>query len=211
VDLEKAYRLLEDAGWVLNKNGEAFKAGEDYVRCKLHDGELIPLELKMMYPQGNHMIQFMQEEGMFTDNLAQVGINLNIDIVDAAVWSSERAAGNVQCLLQGWFPLYADADNNIYTFFHSDYSPAKSCFYNNPEFDALMDAARLSTDDAERQKLYEQADEILSRQDYGSIPLYYPYGVFAAQEYVTNFTVGNLIYHLAYDIDFDMDIYNAQK
>ncbi len=144
-------------------------------------------------------------------DLAQVGINLNIDIVDAAVWSSERAAGNVQCLLQGWFPLYADADNNIYTFFHSDYSPAKSCFYNNPEFDALMDAARLSTDDAERQKLYEQADEILSRQDYGSIPLYYPYGVFAAQEYVTNFTVGNLIYHVAYDIDYDMDIYNAQK
>ena len=144
-------------------------------------------------------------------DLAQVGINLNIDIVDAAVWSSERAAGNVQCLLQGWFPLYADADNNIYTFFHSDYSPAKSCFYNNPEFDALMDAARLSTDDAERQKLYEQADEILSRQDYGSIPLYYPYGVFAAQEYVTNFTVGNLSYHVAYDIDYDMDIYNAQK
>ena len=74
-----------------------------------------------------------------------------------------------------------------------------------------MDAARLSTDDAERQKLYEQADEILSRQDYGSIPLYYPYGVFAAQPYVKNFTVGNLIYHVAYDIDYDMDIYNAQK
>ena len=76
VDLEKANRLLEDAGWVLNKNGEAFKAGEDDVRCKLHDGELIPLELKMMYPQGNHMIEFMQEEGMFTDNLAQVGIKI---------------------------------------------------------------------------------------------------------------------------------------
>ena len=144
-------------------------------------------------------------------DLAQVGITMNIEVVDAAVWSSERAAGNVQCLLMGWFPLYADADNNIYSFFHSTNSPGKSCFYNSPEFDALMDAARFSTDDAERQKLYEQADDILSRVDYGGIPLYYPYGVFAAQDYVTNFTVGNLIYHVAYDVDFDMDIYNAQK
>ena len=144
-------------------------------------------------------------------DLAQVGITMNINVVDAAVWTSERAAGNVQCLWMGWYPLYADADNNIYTFFYSTYAAGKSCFYNNPEFDALMDAARLSTDDSERQKLYEQADEILSRQDYGSIPLYYPYRVFAAQDYVTNFTVGNLIYHVAYDVDFDMDIYNAQK
>ena len=144
-------------------------------------------------------------------DLAQVGITMNINIVDAAVWTSERAAGNVQCLWMGWYPLYADADNNIYSFFYSTYAAGKSVFYNNPEFDALMDEARISVDDAERQKLYEQADEILSRVDYGSVPLYYPYRVFAAQDYVTNFTVGNLIYHVAYDVDFDMDIYNAQK
>jgi hypothetical protein len=40
------------------------------------DGELVALELKMMYPAGNHMIEFMQEEGMFTDNLNKVGIRL---------------------------------------------------------------------------------------------------------------------------------------
>jgi len=30
----------------------------------------------MMYPKGNHMAEFMQEEGMFADNLAKVGIKI---------------------------------------------------------------------------------------------------------------------------------------
>ena len=74
-----------------------------------------------------------------------------------------------------------------------------------------MDDARLSTDDSERQTLYEQADEILSRQDYGCVPLYYPTFIYAAKPYVTNFKVGNLIFQLGYDIDFDMDKYAEAK
>ena len=76
VDLDKANSLLDKAGWTLNKEGNPYQAGTDEVRCKMVDGELVALELKMMYPAGNHMIEFMQEEGMFTDNLNKVGIRL---------------------------------------------------------------------------------------------------------------------------------------
>ena len=76
VDLDEANRLLDKAGWTLNKEGNAYQPGVDEVRCKEVDGELVALELKMMYPRGNHMIEYMQEEGMFVDNLAQVGIKL---------------------------------------------------------------------------------------------------------------------------------------
>lgn len=76
VDLDEANRLLDKAGWTLNKAGEKYQAGVDAVRCKEIDGQLVSLELKMMYPAGNHMIEFMQEEGMFLDNLNQVGIQL---------------------------------------------------------------------------------------------------------------------------------------
>ena len=76
VDLDEANRLLDKSGWVLNKEGGAYEAGVDTVRCKKIDGELVPLELKMMYPAGNHMIEYMQEEGMFVDNLNQVGIQI---------------------------------------------------------------------------------------------------------------------------------------
>ena len=76
VDLDEANRLLDKCGWVLNKEGNAYKAGVDDVRCKKLGDEIVPLELKMMYPKGNHMIEFMQEEGMFLDNLNAVGIKL---------------------------------------------------------------------------------------------------------------------------------------
>ena len=76
VDLDEANRLLDKSGWVLNREGNAYKAGVDDVRCKKLGEEIVPLELKMMYPKGNHMIEFMQEEGMFLDNLNAVGIKL---------------------------------------------------------------------------------------------------------------------------------------
>jgi Bacterial extracellular solute-binding proteins, family 5 Middle. len=102
VDLGKAKALLEKGGWTLNRNGEAFREGEDDVRCKkMEDGTLVPLDLKMMYPAGNHMAEIMTESvrtektpepddvtpgeaaGSFVDNLAAVGIKL--ELVPAAM------------------------------------------------------------------------------------------------------------------------------
>ena len=76
VNLDRANALLDDAGWTLNKNGEPYQPGVDAVRCKMIDGELISLELKMMYPEGNHMAEYMQED--FIPNLNQVGITLEL-------------------------------------------------------------------------------------------------------------------------------------
>jgi len=59
VDLDKANELLDGAGWTLNRNGEAYQPGVDDVRCKEVDGELVALDLKMMYPEGNHMADLM--------------------------------------------------------------------------------------------------------------------------------------------------------
>jgi ABC-type transport system substrate-binding protein len=59
VDLDQANKLLDKAKWNLNRNGEPYQAGVDDVRCKEIDGKIVPLDLKMMYPAGNHMAEFM--------------------------------------------------------------------------------------------------------------------------------------------------------
>lgn len=79
----------------------------------------------------------------------------------------------------------------------------KGVFYNNPEFDSLMKEARESNDSDKRVELYKKADYILSREDYGTIPLYYGKLQFVAKPYVKNAKLGNLIYHL-YNIDIDL-------
>ncbi len=102
VDLEKAERLLVKAGWTCNRNGETYQKGVDDVRCKkMEDGSIVALDLKMMYPEGNHMAEIMQtavRDGgdpdprpelhngaqpdpnatTFVDNLASIGIKLTM-------------------------------------------------------------------------------------------------------------------------------------
>ncbi len=76
VNIDRANALLDDAGWTLNRSGEKYQAGVDDVRCKMVDGNLVALDLKMMYPEGNHIADFLQED--FIDNLNQVGILMTL-------------------------------------------------------------------------------------------------------------------------------------
>ena len=76
VDLDKANELLDSAGWTLNRNGETYRKGVDDVRCKKVDGELTALDLTMMYPAGNHIVDTMQEN--FIDHLNKCGILLTL-------------------------------------------------------------------------------------------------------------------------------------
>ncbi len=77
LQLETAKRLLEEDGWTLNREGGEFDPDKDDVRCKEIDGELIALDLKMWYPEGNRMMEIMQE--YFIPNLAKVGIKVTME------------------------------------------------------------------------------------------------------------------------------------
>ena len=70
----KANALLDSAGWTLNKDGGKYQPGD--VRAKMVDGKLVTLELKMMYPEGNHIVDTMP--GNFIQNLNSVGITLEL-------------------------------------------------------------------------------------------------------------------------------------
>jgi len=152
-----------------------------------------------------------QKEFVYIQNcFDQIGVKMDVQVVDNGVWNSEWKAGSIQIMWMGWFPLYADADNHMYTYFFSENAASKSVFYKNQKFDDLVTKARQITDDAERAKLYQEADTILSHEDYACIPLYYPVYTFVAKPYVKNMKVGNLIYHMN-DVDIDTDLVKQAK
>ena len=76
VNIDQANQLLDEAGWTLNRAGETYRPGVDDARCKVIDGELIVLDLSMMYPAGNRIAEYMQE--YMIDNLNQCGILLTL-------------------------------------------------------------------------------------------------------------------------------------
>ena len=133
---------------------------------------------------------------------AEIGVTLNLTVEDSGVWQSDWADGNLEVTALGWFPLYADADNHMYTYFYSANAKGKSSFYNNPKVDELLSAARVSQDKDERASLYKEADHIICHEDFATIPLFWPKNSFAAKSYVKNAKVGNLVYHM---LDLDID------
>ena len=134
----------------------------------------------------------------------EIGVDLKLTVEDDGVWQSDWADGNCQITAVGWFPLYADGDNHLYTYFYSENASGKSSFYDSEEFDSLVTEARVEQDQDKRAELYKEADNLVTRVDFATIPLYWPKNAFAAKSYVKNAKVGNLIYHM-YDIDIDTE------
>ena len=172
-DPEKAKQLLQEAG-VSNLT----------LDCKVRKGQ---------YEKYMTVVQSYWKE---------IGVTMNLSVEDSGVWQSDWADGNLEVTALGWYPLYADADNHMYTYFYSGNAAKKSSFYNNPEVDDLLSRARVSQDPDERAELYKQADNIIVHEDWATIPLFWPEGTFVAKSYVKNAKVGNLIYHF-FDLDVD--------
>lgn len=82
---------------------------------------------------------------------------------------SEKHAGNFEVARAGWIGDYNEASTmlDLLTKGHS----SNSSHYDNPKYDALMNKARVTVDDKERNTLYQQADSIIA-EDMPIIPLF---------------------------------------
>jgi len=82
---------------------------------------------------------------------------------------SDKSAGNYEVARAGWIGDYNEASTmlDLLTKGHS----SNSSHYDNPTYDALMNKARVTVDDKERNALYQQADSIVA-EDMPIIPLF---------------------------------------
>ena len=147
VDLDKANAILDDAKWTLNRNGEAYQPGVDDVRCKMIDNELVALDLSVMYPEGNHMAEIMQErtdgEKSFVENLAEVGIKLSFvptpmqDLLHSYYRETERTtdmiylATNFHVMVDPSITYSSEfaKDNRTHEIWNNTYSDDEALYY----------------------------------------------------------------------------------
>jgi len=106
---------------------------------------------------------------MWADTL---GIEVQLTAMDPTTYFSSLSEEAPQIYRSGWCSDYPDADNFLRGVFRSD-SGQNDSGYNNPDFDALVDQARLESDLETRRDLYAQADDLLVNQDAGIIPIYW--------------------------------------
>ena len=79
LDAEKGAELLNNAGWNLNANGEAFNAEQDTLRYKQTEDGLVPLKLSLAYGKGSAAGEAI--EGVLVDSLAKAGIELTVEAI----------------------------------------------------------------------------------------------------------------------------------
>lgn len=73
--LESAIKLLEDGGWVLDKDGNEYKEGIRYK--KLDDGTLMPLIIEWASTEQNAVSELLVVKLQENPDLAQAGIQIN--------------------------------------------------------------------------------------------------------------------------------------
>ncbi len=131
-------------------------------------------------------------------NLEEIGIPSVLDGRDSTTYFTEMREGQGQFLRAGWIWDYLAYDNGLYPLFHSESIGGDNLAqYDNPEFDELIDTARSTTEEAEANALYRQA-ETLVLEDVAVVPLNWYTGQIAYDESVNNFIQSPLQF-VAYD------------
>ena len=80
---DRANEILDAAGWTLNRAGEAYDSSKDDVRCKSINGELVSLELKLIYPETTAIGEAL--DIWFVTPLKEAGIALTAETSDSVL------------------------------------------------------------------------------------------------------------------------------
>jgi ABC-type transport system substrate-binding protein len=105
---------------------------------------------------------------------SQIGVNVDVQTIDAGMWRDARANGSLVMTLVLWSTLSFVGVEHMASYFYSTNASQRSSFYNSPQFDAYVDAARTATSEGEANEDTINADHQLVREDYATIPVVWP-------------------------------------
>lgn len=112
-------------------------------------------------------------------NWAAIGVTAKVSTIEDQDWSTKRGNGEIQATTVTWSSTSNVGIEFMSSFFLSSESVKRSSFYSNPEFDDLTNKAKTTTDLDEADQFTMQADNVLTRQDYGTLPIDWPQNPYA--------------------------------
>ncbi|MEE0105820.1 MAG: peptide ABC transporter substrate-binding protein [Lachnospiraceae bacterium] len=145
-NLQKAKDLLKEAGYA--------------------DGKGIPKITYSTNDLGYHKVvaEYLQKAW------GELGIDVDVEIVEWASFTPMRRNGDYMSSRNGWVGDYSDP-SNILELFTTD-NGNNDGKYSNPEFDAVIEKSRTTTDAAERSAALHEAEDMLM-DDAACIPVAY--------------------------------------
>ncbi|MGL6099160.1 MAG: ABC transporter substrate-binding protein, partial [Fusobacteriaceae bacterium] len=106
--------------------------------------------------------------------LKEIGINIKIEILEWAAFLNTTSTGKCDLFMLGWSNSSGDADYGMGSMLHSSMmgSSGNRSFFNNPQFDALLDSGKVELDTVKRAELYAEAQDIMN-EEVPILPIYF--------------------------------------
>ena len=149
-DLDKANRLLNDAGWNTR--------GPDGIRQK--DGQRLSIRVTYYSSGHNDRLVILAQEAR------KAGIELSLQLLDPSAAFKQILENKHQAAWMAWSG--GGLSPRYWQFYHSDnaHKPQTNNVTNtdNPEIDAKIDAYRAATDKASRVKLARELEQLVFEQ-----------------------------------------------
>jgi peptide/nickel transport system substrate-binding protein/oligopeptide transport system substrate-binding protein len=120
--------------------------------------------------------------------LGAVGIRVRIVQRESAATRAAARKGETDMILKDWYADYPDAENFLFPLLHSvnKGSGGNISFFQNAEFDRIVDSARRELNDEKRTMLYRQADS-LAQHEAPMVFLYFYNDLYAVQPWIRGF------------------------
>lgn len=173
-DVAEAQQLLADAGY---PNGEGFPE-LSFLSSNTTRNSDIALAI----------------QSMLKENL---GITINLQLLEAQAFSAERRAGNFDICALGTSADYSDPTTWLSLYLSDSDYIQRVAGYSSPEFDELMHASDLELDAATRFEMLHEAERIILAEDSWWIPISTYDMPMLVKEYVKNVettTAGDVYY-----------------
>ena len=130
--------------------------------------------------QGTHLdLQHPAVLHLCNGDIQTLGLEVDIEILTSTEWRARRNAKEFDICHGGWGPDYNDPMTDLDLF--ESTGGNNHTGYANPEYDALLDAARQEVDPVAREQIFVQL-EFMLKEDLPIIPIYWCYEDYAVSE-----------------------------
>jgi len=117
-------------------------------------------KLDLLFNTGNAV----REAGskLLAENVSSLNPKFKINVrgVEWSAYVDNIRKSNMPIFFIGWAPDYPDPDNYVQPYMHSEGHYASRCSYSNPVVDKLVEAAAISLDPKERERMYFELQQI---------------------------------------------------